>query len=203
MLLLLSCQCHLDQQGTSDLVVDLIISNHSSRIFQEAIDLAIALLDGGNSVIQVFTQVYILHWNSLLHSISLHAPSFTVFISYYFYPGIGFYVHSQLLFNRGCNAKGYFTFLLFVMIQKSFYVRLTVDKKSEVFFKVLYDHIREAQQEIKATVSVNTADSLASKLPEDGLSTDSKKKEKRKFHHRLLQFRKEFRIFNLNQLSTL
>jgi hypothetical protein len=55
MLLSVVCdqQCHLNEHGTSDLVVDLIISNHSSRIFQEAIDLAIALLDGGNSVIQV------------------------------------------------------------------------------------------------------------------------------------------------------
>ena len=47
------CQCHLGSQGATDLVIDLIISNHSSRIFQEAIELAIALLDGGNSVIQV------------------------------------------------------------------------------------------------------------------------------------------------------
>jgi len=46
-------QCHLDSQGATDLVIDLVISNHSSRIFQEAIELAIALLDGGNSVIQV------------------------------------------------------------------------------------------------------------------------------------------------------
>jgi len=46
-------QCHLDSQGATDLIIDLIISNHSSRIFQEAIELAIALLDGGNSVIQV------------------------------------------------------------------------------------------------------------------------------------------------------
>jgi len=47
------CQCHLDNQGATDLIIDLIISNHSSRIFQEAIELAIALLDGGNSVVQV------------------------------------------------------------------------------------------------------------------------------------------------------
>jgi hypothetical protein len=63
--------------------------------------------------------------------------------------------------------------------QKSLYQRLTTDKKSEVFFKVLYDYIREALQEIKATVSVNTAESLASKNNEDGkdcLSIEGKKK---------------------------
>ena len=49
----MQCQCHLGSQGATDLIIDLIISNHSSRIFQEAIELAISLLDGGNSVIQV------------------------------------------------------------------------------------------------------------------------------------------------------
>jgi len=39
-------------------VIDLIIGNHSSRVFQEAIELAIALLDGGNSVIQVCQKLY-------------------------------------------------------------------------------------------------------------------------------------------------
>jgi len=46
-------QCHLDSQGATDLVIDLVMSSHSNRIFLEAIELAIALLDGGNSVIQV------------------------------------------------------------------------------------------------------------------------------------------------------
>jgi hypothetical protein len=69
---------------------------------------------------------------------------------------------------------------IFLLLQKSFFIRLTTDKRSEAFFKVIYDHIRQAQQEIKATVSVNTADSLASKQNEDskdgGLGGDSKKK---------------------------
>ena len=46
-------QCHLSIQGASDLVVDLIILNHSSRVFLETIELGIALLEGGNSSIQV------------------------------------------------------------------------------------------------------------------------------------------------------
>ena len=48
-------QCHLDREGASDLVVDLIIKNHSSRIFLETIELGIALLEGGNSSIQVIS----------------------------------------------------------------------------------------------------------------------------------------------------
>jgi len=47
------CQCMLDKEGATDLVVDLIIGNYSNRIFRETIELGIALLDGGNCVIQV------------------------------------------------------------------------------------------------------------------------------------------------------
>lgn len=46
-------QCHLDKEGASDLVIDLIMNAASDRIFQESILLAIALLEGGNTVIQV------------------------------------------------------------------------------------------------------------------------------------------------------
>lgn len=46
-------QCHLDKEGASDLVIDLIMNATSDRIFQESILLAIALLEGGNTVIQV------------------------------------------------------------------------------------------------------------------------------------------------------
>ncbi|KAL0180860.1 hypothetical protein M9458_023266, partial [Cirrhinus mrigala] len=45
-------QCHLDREGASDLVIDLIMNATSDRIFQESILLAIALLEGGNPVIQ-------------------------------------------------------------------------------------------------------------------------------------------------------
>ena len=41
--------------------------------------------------------------------------------------------------------------------------RLTSDKNSEKFFKVFYDRMRDAQAEIKATVSVNTTDTLNNK----------------------------------------
>lgn len=46
-------QCHLDKEGASDLVIDLIMNTTSDRVFQESIRLAIALLEGGNTTIQV------------------------------------------------------------------------------------------------------------------------------------------------------
>ena len=53
-------QCHLDKEGATDLVVDLIVNNHSSRIFLETVELGIALLEGGNSSIQVcFLNMYL------------------------------------------------------------------------------------------------------------------------------------------------
>lgn len=45
-------QCHLDREGASDLVVELIMKNPSHKIFVESVELGIALLEGGNSVIQ-------------------------------------------------------------------------------------------------------------------------------------------------------
>uniref|UniRef100_A0A8C8HG19 Inositol 1,4,5-trisphosphate receptor n=1 Tax=Oncorhynchus tshawytscha TaxID=74940 RepID=A0A8C8HG19_ONCTS len=94
-------QCRLDKEGASDLVIDLIMNATSDRIFQESILLAIALLEGGNTV-----------------------------------------------------------------IQKSFFMRLTGENKSEMFFKVFYERMKLAQQEIKATVTVNTSD-LGSKKKEE------------------------------------
>ena len=46
-------QCHLDKEGASELVIDLIMNTTSDRVFQESILLAIALLEGGNTTIQV------------------------------------------------------------------------------------------------------------------------------------------------------
>lgn len=46
-------QSHLDKEGASDLVVELVIkSMHSPSIFVEAVELGIALLEGGNPIIQ-------------------------------------------------------------------------------------------------------------------------------------------------------
>ncbi|XP_055078010.1 inositol 1,4,5-trisphosphate receptor type 1 isoform X1 [Periophthalmus magnuspinnatus] len=96
-------QCHLDKEGASDLVIDLIMNTSSDRVFQESILLAIALLEGGNTT-----------------------------------------------------------------IQRSFFCRLTEDKKSEKFFRVFYDRMKLAQLEIKATVTVNTSDLGNRKRDEEG-----------------------------------
>lgn len=48
--------------------------------------------------------------------------------------------------------------VLVPFVQRSFFGRLTEDKKSEKFFRVFYDRMKVAQLEIKATVTVNTSD---------------------------------------------
>uniref|UniRef100_A0A665X0A9 Inositol 1,4,5-trisphosphate receptor n=1 Tax=Echeneis naucrates TaxID=173247 RepID=A0A665X0A9_ECHNA len=105
-------QCHLDKEGASDLVIDLIMNATSDRIFQESILLAIALLEGGNTV-----------------------------------------------------------------IQRSFFQRLTGDNKSEKFFKVFYERMKLAQQEIKATVTVNTSDLGSKKKDEEPPDKDTPAEE--------------------------
>lgn len=46
-------QSHLDKEGASDLVVELVIKSvHSPSIFVEVVELGIALLEGGNPIIQ-------------------------------------------------------------------------------------------------------------------------------------------------------
>lgn len=42
--------------------------------------------------------------------------------------------------------------------QKSIFIRLTTDKNADIFFKVFFDRIRDAQAEIRNTVSVNTSE---------------------------------------------
>ncbi|XP_056455010.1 inositol 1,4,5-trisphosphate receptor type 2 [Gadus chalcogrammus] len=53
-------------------------------------------------------------------------------------------------------------------IQNSFYHQLFKQKKSERFFKVFYDRMRLAQQEIRATVSVNMFELSTRKRDDDG-----------------------------------
>jgi len=65
-----------------------------------------------------------------------------------------------------------------VCLQKSFYQRLTSDRKSEVFFTVFFDYIRKALQEIKSTGPVSTADAAAHKTSEE--SKEIGKEENRK-----------------------
>lgn len=87
-------QNHLDKEGASDLVVELVIKSvNSPSIFVEAIELGIALLEGGNSV-----------------------------------------------------------------IQKGVFMKFQSNDLSQAFFKVFYDKMKDSQQEIKSTVTVNTSD---------------------------------------------
>ncbi|KAG7206265.1 hypothetical protein KM043_003649 [Ampulex compressa] len=95
-------QSHLDREGASDLVVELVIKSvHSPSIFVEAVELGIALLEGGNPI-----------------------------------------------------------------IQKSVFNKLMGGDLSQSFFKVFYDKMKDSQQEIKSTVTVNTSD-IAAKANED------------------------------------
>ena len=50
---LVDVQCQLDKEGGSDLVIDLVMKNTGHRVFQESVELGIALLEGGNTRIQV------------------------------------------------------------------------------------------------------------------------------------------------------
>ncbi|XP_061662391.1 inositol 1,4,5-trisphosphate receptor type 3 isoform X5 [Syngnathoides biaculeatus] len=86
-------QCRLDREGGSKLFTDLVMSTKNDKIFKESIQLAICLLEGGNTE-----------------------------------------------------------------IQNSFYKLMMGDNKSEKFFKVLHDRMKEAQMDIKATVSVNVGE---------------------------------------------
>lgn len=47
-----AAQCHLDREGGTRLFIDLIMSTKNENIFQESIQLAICLLEGGNTEIQ-------------------------------------------------------------------------------------------------------------------------------------------------------
>lgn len=109
-------QTHLDREGASDLVVELIIKSiHSPSIFGEVVALGIALLEGGNPI-----------------------------------------------------------------IQKSMFTKLLGGDLSQAFFKVFYDKMRDSQQEIKSTVTVNTSD-IAAKAHEDKQDCKDVTKMSRKY----------------------
>ena len=109
-------QSHLDNEGASDLVVELVIKSvNSPSIFTEAVELGIALLEGGNPV-----------------------------------------------------------------IQKSMHSKLLGGDLSQSFFKVFYDKMKDAQTEIKTTVSVNTSDMAANTNDEkDSIKDGDKIRKKR------------------------
>ncbi|XP_039495318.1 inositol 1,4,5-trisphosphate receptor isoform X3 [Drosophila santomea] len=100
-------QNHLDKEGASDLVVELVIKSvHSPNIFVEAVELGIALLEGGNPI-----------------------------------------------------------------IQKGMFQKFLSDDLNQAFFKVFFEKMKDAQQEIKSTVTVNTTD-IAAKAHEHKQDTN-------------------------------
>ncbi|CAB1335972.1 unnamed protein product [Coregonus sp. 'balchen'] len=101
-------QCRLDREGGTKLFTDLIMSTKNNKIFQESIQLAICLLEGGNTE-----------------------------------------------------------------IQNSFYKLMMGDNKSEKFFKVLYDLMRNAQMDIKANVSVSVGEMTNKANDNEALQTGS------------------------------
>ncbi|XP_016350522.1 inositol 1,4,5-trisphosphate receptor type 3-like [Sinocyclocheilus anshuiensis] len=94
-------QCRLDKEGGTKLFIDLITSSKNEKIFQESIQFAICLLEGGNTE-----------------------------------------------------------------IQNSFYKLMMGDNKSEKFFKVLNDRMKNAQLDIKSTISVNVGE-MSNKAKDD------------------------------------
>lgn len=70
------------------------------------------------------------------------------------------------------------SFFLSRFLQRSFFIRLTRDNKSEKFFKVFYERMKLAQQEIKATVTVNTSDLGTKRKDEDASDKEAPTKKK-------------------------
>lgn len=108
-------QSHLDQEGASNLVVELVIKSvNSPSIFVEGVELGIALLEGGNPIIQ------------------------------------------RSMFNKFQNVE-----------------------LSQSFFKVFNDKMKDAQHEIRSTVTVNTSDmaSKANESKQDTKETDRTSKK--------------------------
>lgn len=97
-------QGRLDKCGASDLIIDLIMVQPNLRVFLEILELAIALLEGGNNSIQ----------KSLLHR-----------------------------FTNG---------------------------KCEEFFRYIYDKMRDAEAEIRATITVQTTESSVAKKSDKDVS---------------------------------
>ena len=58
-------QCQLDKEGGSDLVIDLVMKNTGHRVFEESVELGIALLEGGNTRIQVRVTAGMIGWSDL------------------------------------------------------------------------------------------------------------------------------------------
>ena len=134
-------QSHLDREGASDLVVELVIKSvHSPSIFVEVVELGIALLEGGNPIIQksIFTKLMAGELSQSFFKVKFQ-------LSYIFYHEISNNLYHKIYFYLKTEFKHFFSFLL---------------------PQVFYEKMRDSQQEIKSTVTVNTSD-LAAKAHVD------------------------------------
>lgn len=114
-------QSHLDYEGASNLVVELVIKSiNSPSIFVEGVELGIALLEGGNPIIQrsMFNK---------FQSAELSQSFFKVSEA------------NRIVVGQILNPADF----------------------SHFFRQVFYDKMKDAQQEIKSTVTVNTSDMAA------------------------------------------
>lgn len=122
-------QTHLDREGASDLVVELVIKSiHSPSIFVEAVELGIALLEGGNPIIQKSV------FNKLMGG-DLSQSFFKV-------------CETMISLCRVMTSLRRRAHQLLSLAQ------------------MFYDKMKDSQQEIKSTVTVNTSD-MAAKAHED------------------------------------
>lgn len=64
-------QCELNSQGASDLVVDLFMNDISNKVFKETVLLAIALLEGGNTHVQVRIFKFMINFKNIEYIITI------------------------------------------------------------------------------------------------------------------------------------
>ncbi|TNN35213.1 Inositol 1,4,5-trisphosphate receptor type 3 [Liparis tanakae] len=175
-------QCRLDREGGTKLFTDLVMSSKNDKIFQESIQLAICLLEGGNTEIQVG------------HDLRDRSPGGAGTPRYRWVTtsGIGVLGGREHRDTGGSRPQGSESWGGGnteiqvghdlrdrspggggnIEMQNSFYKLMMGDNKSEKFFKVLHDRMKEAQTDIKASVSVNVGE-MTHKANEKELETGS------------------------------
>ena len=70
----------MDQNGATDLVIDLVMEDPSPSVFHESIQLAIALLEGGNGSVQVSSNICLV----VMHIPNIALPLWCRFFSILF-----------------------------------------------------------------------------------------------------------------------
>ena len=172
-------QGRLDKCGASDLIIDLIMVQPNLRVFLEILELAIALLEGGNNSIQVGNYLGSQEFYDFGHEKGDVCDHVTTRLL----PTHGLSVrgpyHSRLASLFSCVRSGNQRFLLrliifrifpyFSLLKKSLLHRFT-NGKCEEFFRYIYDKMRDAEAEIRATITVQTTESTVAKKSDKDVS---------------------------------